>query len=133
MSSESLAMACFAAAGVIGVGLAYGSLVTGDCAETLRRSRSNPSLAAPGVAIAGHQSGWLRVLDAPALVAMCKLAPTLQQIQRESKLAQSAWTRDIAPAIARYLDSSSFCRPAGAPSCPCGRPAAHTIEWSVRH
>ena len=127
MSSESLAMACFAAAGVIGVGLAYGSLSDWRLRREAVAQSHEPG--APDVAIAGHQPGWLRVLDAPALVAMCKLAPTLQQIQRESKLAQSAWTRDIAPAIARYLEFVQLLPASEAHHhAHVGGLAAHTIE-----
>ena len=127
MSSESLAMACFAAAGVIGVGLAYGSLSDWRLRREAVAQSHEPG--APDVAIAGHQPGWLRVLDAPTLVAMCKLAPTLQQIQRESKLAQSAWTRDIAPAIARYLEFVQLLPASEAHHhAHVGGLAAHTIE-----
>ena len=129
MDSESLAMACFAAAGAIGVGLAYCALSDWRLQRQTAARVLAPERPAPGVAIAGHQCGWLRVLDAPALVATCKLAPTLQQIQRESKLASPTWTRDIAPAIARYLEFVQLMPASEAHHhAHVGGLAAHTIE-----
>ena len=121
-------MACFAAAGVIGTGLGYATL------RDWRRGRVPMQPPGPGpggsrVAVAGHQPGWLRVLDAPSLVQACKLAPTLQQVQRESKLAPAAWARDIEPAIARYLEFVQLMPASEAHHhAHVGGLAAHTIE-----
>ncbi|MDT3671750.1 MAG: MobH family relaxase [Aromatoleum sp.] len=83
--------------------------------------------AAPG--LAANRTGWLRVLDAPVLVQVCKLSNALQQIHRESKLSQTAWDRDIAPAILRYLQFVQLLPASEAHHhAHVGGLAAHTIE-----
>ncbi len=79
--------------------------------------------------LAANRRGWLKVLDAPALVRVCHLAGTLQQIHRESKLSKAAWERDIAPAIEQYLRYVQLLPASEAHHhAHVGGLAAHTIE-----
>ncbi|NMG76842.1 hypothetical protein GPA25_18980 [Aromatoleum diolicum] len=79
--------------------------------------------------LAANRQGWLKVLDVAALIQVCNLAGALQQIQRDSKLSNAAWERDIAPAIQQYLQFVQLLPASEAHHhAHLGGLAAHTIE-----
>ncbi|HEY0848829.1 MAG TPA: MobH family relaxase [Bradyrhizobium sp.] len=132
----ALAAACFLAAAALAGWLGWSIYreravrqrpADADAEQATAGAPATGALAAPG--LAASRSGWLRVLDAPTLVQVCKLSNALQQIHRESKLSQSTWDRDVAPAILGYLRFVQLLPASEAHHhAHVGGLAAHTIE-----
>ncbi|QTQ30079.1 Integrating conjugative element relaxase, PFL4751 [Aromatoleum bremense] len=130
-----LAVGCFLAAAGLGAWLLWpvtGKMAAYRTAAGSRRSTpASRSTIAVGDAhrLAANRHGWLRVLDVAALIDVCHLAGALQQIQRESKLGNLAWERDIAPAMQQYLRFVQLLPASEAHHhAHLGGLAAHTIE-----
>ncbi len=129
-----LAGACFLAAAALGGWLGWS--IRRERGVWQRRADIDAKQASAGTPatgaapeLAANRTGWLRVLDAPVLVQVCKLSNALQQIHRESKLSQAAWDRDIAPAILGYLQFVQLLPASEAHHhAHVGGLAAHTIE-----
>ncbi|MCK0513213.1 TraI domain-containing protein [Aromatoleum buckelii] len=129
-----LAGACFLAAAALGGWLGWSirrERVVQQRRADIDAKPANAGTPATGAApgLAANRTGWLRVLDAPVLVHVCKLSNALQQIHRESKLSQAMWDRDVGPAILGYLQFVQLLPASEAHHhAHVGGLAAHTIE-----
>ncbi|GKT20010.1 TraI domain-containing protein [Acidovorax sp. SUPP2522] len=56
------------------------------------------------IAVEGSEQGWLRLLPADELLVCVNADKAMQDMWRQSRLAQSVWQRDLLPAIHRYAE-----------------------------
>jgi integrating conjugative element relaxase (TIGR03760 family) len=54
--------------------------------------------------IQGTQTGWLRVLNAPELLASVQAEKAIDAMWQQSKVADIVWRRDLLPALHRYAE-----------------------------
>src|SRR5438132_13550011 len=50
----------------------------------------------------GSRTGWLKVLSVDELLQLIHACPTLDHLQRQSRLTPAVWQRAMLPAIPRY-------------------------------
>lgn len=131
----ALAVGCFFAAAGLSAWLLWPTIGKMAAYRTAAGSRRSTPAARSAITVAdarrlaANRHGWLKVLDVAALIDVCNLGGALQQIQRESKLSNAAWERDIAPAIQQYLRFVQLLPASEAHHhAHLGGLAAHTIE-----
>ncbi|WP_284399703.1 MobH family relaxase [Acidovorax sp. SUPP2825] len=64
----------------------------------------NPPTTPRSIAVEGSEQGWLRLLPADELLVCVNADKAMQDMWRQSRLAQSVWLRDLLPAIHRYAE-----------------------------
>ena len=131
----ALAVGCFFAAAGLSAWLLWPTIGKMTAYRNAAGSRRSTPAARSAITVgdarrlAANRHGWLKVLDVAALIDVCNLGGALQQIQRESKLSNAAWERDIAPAIRQYLRFVQLLPASEAHHhAHLGGLAAHTIE-----
>ncbi|WCM90514.1 MobH family relaxase [Acidovorax sp. NCPPB 3576] len=67
-------------------------------------ARSSTPTTPRRIAVEGSEQGWLRLLPADELLACVNADKAMQDMWRQSRLAQSVWQRDLLPAIHRYAE-----------------------------